>query len=196
VPSSGELSKAEAADALAQARALSSLIEGIAGRAKQSAVWRVAYQHLLLSMIGFGLRVYSQHSVVGDHAGRWAEYHESIAAAILGPEPPIAVDAAGRLIVIDGSGKSDSYDWDGDGLPESVVVAAKDAGRIVAGDAQAFYDAVRAKVGEWRLLPSPDEALPNVSKPRRREQPKSSRKGVPTLPQPPSSRDRRFTDFR
>ena len=159
----GELSRAEAADALAQARALSSLIEGIAGRAKQSAVWRVAYQHLLLSMIGFGLRVYSQHSVVGDQAGRWAEYHESIASAILGPEPPIAVDAAGRLIVIDGSGKSDSYDWDGDGLPESVVVAAKDASRIVAGDAQAFYDAVRAKVGEWRLMPSSDEALPNVS---------------------------------
>jgi DNA phosphorothioation-dependent restriction protein DptH len=150
----GELSKGEAADALAQARALSALLEAIAKRAKQSAAWRVAYQHLLLSMIGFGLRVYSQHSILGDQAGRWAEYHESIASAILGPEPPIAVDAAGRLIVIDGSGKSDSYDWDGDGLLESVVVAAKDAGRIVAEDAQAFYDAVRAKVGEWRLLPS------------------------------------------
>ena len=114
-------------------------------------------------MIGFGLRVYSQHSVVGDQAGRWAEYHESIAAAILGPEPPIAVDAKGRLIVIDGSGKSDAYDWDDDGLPESVVVAARDAGRIVVGDAQTFYDAVRAKVGEWRLMPSPDEALAGVS---------------------------------
>lgn len=158
----GELSRTEAADALAQARALSSLIEGIAGRAKQSAVWQVAYQHLLLSMIGFGLRVYSQHSVVGDQAGRWAEYHESIVSAILGPEPPIAIDVSGRLIVIDGSAKSDSYDWDGDGLPESVVVATKDAGRIVAGDAQAFYDAVRAKVGEWRLLPSPAEAQSSV----------------------------------
>lgn len=159
----GELSKAEAADALTQARALSSLIEGISGRAKQSAVWRVAYQHLLLSMIGFGLRVYSQQSVIGEQSGRWAEYHESIASAILRPEPPIAVDAAGRLIVIDGSEKSDSYDWDGDGLPESVVIAAKDAGRIVAGDALTFYDAVRAKVGKWRLLPSLDEALPSVS---------------------------------
>jgi hypothetical protein len=159
----GELSTVEAADALAQARALSSLIEAIAGRAKQSAVWRVAYQHLLLSMIGFGLRVYSQHSIVGDQAGRWAEYHESIASAILGPEPSIAVDAAGRLIVIDGSGRSDSYDWDGDGLPESVVVAAKDAGRVVVGDAQAFYDAVRAKVGEWRLLPTSAEALPTAA---------------------------------
>lgn len=156
------LSKTEAADALAQARALSSLIAGVANRAKQSAVWRVAYQHLLLSMIGFGLRVYSQHGVVGDQAGRWAGYHESIASAILGPEPPIAVDAAGRLIVIDGSEKSDSFDWDGDGLPESVVVAAKDAGRIVAGDAQTFYDAVRAKVGEWSLLPDSEEKLPDV----------------------------------
>ncbi len=164
----GELSKAEAVEALAQARALSSLIEGIAGRAKQSAAWRVAYQHLLLSMIGFGLRVYSQHSVVGDQAARWAEYHESIASAILGPEPSIAVDAAGRLIVIDGSGKSDSHDWDGDGLPDSVVVAAKDAGRIVAGDAQAFYDSVCAKVRDWRLLPAVADVLPFAAAPSER----------------------------
>jgi len=156
----GELSRADADDALKQAGALSSLIEAIARRAKQSAAWRIAYQHLLLSMIGFGLRVYSQHSIMGDQAGRWAEYHETIASAILGPEPAIAVDAVGRLIVIDGSGTSDSHDWDGDGQYESIVVAAKDAGRIVAGDAQAFYDAVRAKVGEWRLLPDLDEPQP------------------------------------
>lgn len=164
----GELSKTEAAEALEQARALSSLIEAIAGRAKQSAVWRVAYQHLLLSMIGFGLRVYSQHSIVGDQAGRWAEYHESIASAILGPEPPIAIDAAGRLIVIDGSGRSDLHDWDGDGFCESVVVAAADAGRVIAGGAQTFYDAVRAKVGEWRLLPTPVETIPVATTPLER----------------------------
>ena len=147
-------SKGEAEDALEQARALSGLLEAIAGRAKQSVAWQIAYQHLLLSMIGFGLRVYSQHSVVGEQAGRWAEYHESIASAILEPKPLIDVDPIGRLIVVDGSGTSDSNDWDGDGYPESIVVAAKDAGRIIAGDAQVFYDAVRGKIGEWRLLPA------------------------------------------
>jgi len=151
-------SKGEAEDALEQARALSGLLEAIAGRAKQSVAWQVAYQHLLLSMIGFGLRVYSQHSVVGEQAGRWTEYHERIASAILEPNPLIDVDTTGRLIVVDGSGMSDSYDWDGDGYPESIVVAAKDAGRLIAGDAQVFYDAVRGKVGEWRLLPEPVDA--------------------------------------
>lgn len=150
----GALSKAEAADALAQARALSTLLDAIGARAKQSTIWRVAYQHLLLSMIGFGLRVYSQHGIVGDQAGRWAEYHEMIATTILGVEVPIEIDAAGRLIAVDGSARSDSFDWDGDGLPESVVVAAHDAGRIVHGDAQNFYDAVRERVGDWRLMPT------------------------------------------
>lgn len=162
----GALSKSEATDALAQARALSALIDAIGARAEQSTVWRVAYQHLLLSMIGFGLRVYSQHGTVGDQAGRWAEYHEMIATAILGPDVPVEVDASGRLIAVDGSTRSDSFDWDGDGLHESVVVAAHDAGRIVHGNAQDFYDAVRAKVGEWRLMPI-ENAIHSVMAPLR-----------------------------
>lgn len=116
------MSTAEATDALAQSRALAGLFQSMAMRALESAAWRLAYQHLLLSMIGFGLRVYSQHSIVGDQATRWAEYHEGIASAILCAESPIVVDGAGRLIVIDGSGISDCHDWDGDGYPESVVV--------------------------------------------------------------------------
>lgn len=159
-----DFSKGEAIEALAQARALSSLFQAISIRAKESAVWQIAYQHLLLSVIGFGLRVYSQHSIIGDQAGRWAEFHENIASAILSPEPPVDIDVSGRLIVIDGSGDSDAHDWDGDGLTESVVIAAKDAGRIVNGDAQTFYDAVRLKVGEWQLLPASAEVLTDVSR--------------------------------
>jgi DNA phosphorothioation-dependent restriction protein DptH len=149
----GVLSASEATDALAQSRALAGLFQAIAVRGRKSAVWLLAYQHLLLSMIGFGLRVYSQHGVVGERAALWAEYHEAIAAAILCSDPAIGVDDTGRLIVIDNSGASDCRDWDGDGYPESVVISSKDAGRIVAGDAQSFYEAVRAKVGDWRLLP-------------------------------------------
>jgi hypothetical protein len=29
-----------------------------------------------------------------------------------------------------------------------------DAGRIISGDAQGFYDVVRSKIGSWGLLPS------------------------------------------
>lgn len=147
------LSPAEVADALAQARSLSSLLRSIEERGTRSMAWLLAYQHLLLSMIGFGLRVYSQHHVVAGQAARWAGYHERIAAAILGPGPSISIDEAGRLVVVDGSAESNAHDRDGDGLAETIVIAAKDAGRIVSGDAQSFYNAVRSKVGDWNLMP-------------------------------------------
>lgn len=148
-------SPADAKEALAQARSLSALLQAIRDRASKSLAWRLAYQHLLLSIIGFGLRVYSQHELVTKQAGRWAGYHERIAAAILGPDPSISIDESGRLMVMDGSLQSDARDHDGDGFDESIFISTKDAGRIVAGDAQGFYESVRAKVGNWRLLPQP-----------------------------------------
>lgn len=147
------LSPGDAKEALAQARSLSLLLLAIRQRASSSVVWRLAYQHLLLSMIGFGLRVYSQHALVAGQAGRWAGYHERIAAAILGHDPTITVDAEGRLVVVDGSPHSDARDHDGDGFSESIHISPADAGRIVAGDARGFYESVRAKVSDWRLLP-------------------------------------------
>lgn len=173
------LSSGEADDALAQARALSTLLKAIETRAAKSTAWRIAYQHLLLSMIGFGLRVYSQHSVVGDQASRWAEYHEHIAAAILCSATPISIDVAGRLVVIDDSTLSDSHDWDHDGFAESVVIAAKDAGRIVAGDAQSFYDKVRSKVGDWQLLPLLGEPV-SVATGATQAKPEQTRQGDAT----------------
>ncbi|MDS1138957.1 ATP-binding protein [Pusillimonas sp. SM2304] len=153
------LSINDAKDALAQACSLSTLLNALQERAAKSLAWRLAYQHLLLSMIGFGLRVYSQHEVVTQDAERWASYHELIAAAILGPDPSILIDESGRLVVVDGSPISDAHDHDGDGFQESIFISPMDAGRIVGGDAQGFYDAVRAKVGSWRLLPLPPDPV-------------------------------------
>ena len=150
------LSSSEISDALGQAKALSSLLSSLAVQSKESTAWRLAFQHLLLSMIGFGLRVYSQHKDVSGRGSQWSEYHERIASAILGPSPLITIDPTGRLVVTDDSVHSDSYDRDNDGIEETIVIAAKDAGRIVAGDAQEFYNAVRSKVGDWSLLPTPE----------------------------------------
>ncbi len=145
----------DSAEALSQAKALSSLLRAIEDRAGNSQAWRLAFQHLLLSMVGFGLRVYSQHQAVGGQAGRWASYHERIAAAILSPTPSISIDERGRLIVVDASPQSGPRDRDGDKYTETIVISSQDAGRIIAGnDAQSFYDGVRAKVGDWELLPS------------------------------------------
>ncbi|MBP1146747.1 hypothetical protein JOE33_003670 [Pseudomonas sp. PvP027] len=144
----------DSVDALSQARALSTLLQAIEERASTSLAWSLAYQHLLLSMIGFGLRVYSQHQAVEGQAIRWAGYHERIAAAILDPGSRPSLDLRGRLIVVDDSTQSVQYDRDGDNFDETIIISKKDAGRIVVGnDPQSFYDAVRAKVGDWGLLP-------------------------------------------
>lgn len=145
---------ADAKDALGQAKALSTLFHSMQERATKSVAWQLAFQHLLLSMVGFGLRVYSQHPLVATQQKLWASYHERIAAAILEADPAsVAIDDRGRLIVVDASPESAPRDHDGDGFNETIVVSAKDAGHVVAGDAQAFYDNVRAKVGTWELFP-------------------------------------------
>lgn len=144
----------DAIEALSQARALSKLLQAIEERASKSMAWSLAYQHLLLSMIGFGLRVYSQHQALEGQAIRWAGYHERIAAAILDPDSRPSLDLRGRLIVVDDSTLSGPHDRDGDNFEETIVISSKDAGRIVVDyDSQSFYDAVRAKVGDWGLLP-------------------------------------------
>ncbi|MCE9665267.1 type IV secretory system conjugative DNA transfer family protein [Halomonas sp. M5N1S17] len=148
----------DARDALGQAKALSVLFRSIQERASKSQAWRLAFQHLLLSMVSFGLRVYSQHEQATAQAGRWADYHERITAEILGSSPSsISIDDRGRLIVVDSSLHSSSRDHDDDGLEETIVISRTDAGRMVTGDAQAFYDDVRNRVGNWGLLPKPDK---------------------------------------
>jgi DNA phosphorothioation-dependent restriction protein DptH len=151
--------KAEIADALSQAKSLSMILSGLTERAGDLLVWRLAYQHLLLSMIGFGLRVYSQQESLADHATKWSEYHERIAAAVLDPAGSVTVDQSGRLLVIDDSLHSDSSDSDGDGFEETIVVSMKDAARVAIGDAQPFYDGVREKVGDWAFMPMQAETV-------------------------------------
>jgi hypothetical protein len=151
----------DAKDALGQAKALSTLFAAMQDRASRSLAWKLTFQHLLLSMVGFGLRVYSQHQLVSQQPKRWATYHERIAAAILESGPSsIEIDETGRLIVVDGTPESLPRDHDGDGFPETIVISAMDAGRMVSGDAQVFYDMVRSKVGNWNLMPAlPGNAL-------------------------------------
>lgn len=148
----------DAKEALGQAKALSTLFHALEERATKSQLWKIAYQHLLLSMVGFGLRVYSQHPKASANHARWADYHERIAATILGAAPGIIqIEDRGRLVIVDSSPSSDCKDTDCDGTLETIVISNADAGRIAIGDANVFYDAVRAKVGHWWLLPEPDQ---------------------------------------
>jgi hypothetical protein len=147
------LSAAEAKDALGQAQSLSKLFAKLA--AHDGHLWRLAYQHLLLSIVGFGMRVYSQHEDLAGSSADWSALHERVAAAILADDRCVTVDGRGRLIVVDDSLVSDALDRDADGFRETIVIGKVDAGRVVGGDAQVFHDSVRSKVGNWDLQPAP-----------------------------------------
>ena len=143
-------------DALEQARNMSRLLEGMLPREGTPRAWSLAFRHLVLSIVGFGMRVYSQH-LDPSARERWSDFHERIAGAILGPSCPVTIDQRGRLVVIDERPRSTSYDVNGDGFHETIVLGTEDAGLMVAGDPSPFYDSVRAKVGQWSLMPSAEQ---------------------------------------
>ncbi|WP_425998239.1 hypothetical protein [Caulobacter sp. DWR1-3-2b1] len=151
-------SASDSRDALGQANSLSRLLENLAAQEGRLSAWRLAYQHLLLSIIGFAMRVYSQHEDLAGSAADWSLLHERIASAILADDACVSIDKRGRLVVIDDSTMSDAIDRDGDGFAETIVIRMKDAGLIAGNDAHAFYDSVRARVGDWDLMPKPGAA--------------------------------------
>jgi DNA phosphorothioation-dependent restriction protein DptH len=89
--------------------------------------------------------------------------HEQVAAAILGPKPCVSVDQRGRLVIIDDNVRSAVRDRDDDGFEETITIGSFDGGQIVAGDPLAFYEGVRAKVGDWGLFPPGEGAVLRAS---------------------------------
>lgn len=144
----------DAVEALEQAKALSSLLGAMAPHNAQPRLWALAFQHLVLSIVGFGMRVYSQQDDIRGNSSQWAKLHESIARSVLDGVDCIEVDPRGRLIVVDESHSSTSRDHDHDGFDETIVVGSEDAGKIVAGDPTAFYRMVHARLGDWDLMPT------------------------------------------
>ncbi|AGB48215.1 hypothetical protein Mesau_05995 [Mesorhizobium australicum WSM2073] len=145
----------DAVEALEQAKALSSLLHAMAPHPDQPRLWGLAFQHLMLSIIGFGMRVYSQQDDVKGHSAEWSKLHERVAKAILDGDDCVEIDQRGRLVIVDESPSSAPRDHDGDGFDETIVIGREDAGQIVAGDPSSFYAMVKARVGDWALMPVP-----------------------------------------
>lgn len=141
-------------DALDQAKSLSKLLNFLLPSENLPKIWTLAFQHLLLSMVGFGMRVYSQQSDVMTVESRWANYYEKIAEAIMCEGSDITIDKVGRLIVIDNSSSSKAVDKDGDKFEETIIISQEDAGKVVAGDPTEFYASVKKIINDWQLLPS------------------------------------------
>ncbi len=144
-----------ALEALKQAGVLSKLLLRLSDRSDQPemTIWKLAFQHLMLSMMNFGLRVYSQQESVLRRSARWSALHLRVTGAILSDEIALEIDPVGRLIVIDGAPNSLPQDYDGDGFAETIVLSRKDAGAIVLDNANEIYDSIKARIGKWNLLP-------------------------------------------
>src|SRR3546814_18801836 len=82
----------------------------------QPVLWALSFQHLLLSIIGFGLRVYSQHHDVVGHAARWSGFQERVARAILDGGDSVEIDTRGSLIFLDDNPSSNTQDFAKDGF--------------------------------------------------------------------------------
>lgn len=150
----GSMPAADCREALGQAQSLAALLQALEDKARSGPLlWKLAFQHLLVTIVSFGLRVYSQHGDVQQHTTRWSMYHQDISAALLGGTASLEIDPVGRLVLVDGSRQSEPRDCDGDGFQETIVVSHADAGRVVAGDPAPLYEAIRGAVGEWRLRP-------------------------------------------
>lgn len=166
------MTSAASREALGQASALARLLLKLQeqGSEKGLLIWKLTFQHLLLSMFDFGFRVYSQHLAASKNPGEWSNLHHKVMAAVLADEANVEIDAIGRLIVFDASASSAPRDSDDDGFKETVVISARDAAHIVAGDPSSFYAAIRNAIHSWRLHPAqggagtaPANAVPGVA---------------------------------
>lgn len=153
---SGQMPHASRLEALGQAKSLSSLIEELRKTYTddhEMLVWRLAFQNLLIAMVGYGFRVYSQHLTDGGKTEAWSSLHSRVIGAILSSEVDVDVDANGRLIVIDGSTSSGPRDTDGDSFKETVELSHANASLVVKGEGSALYESMTASLHEWRLIP-------------------------------------------
>lgn len=151
--------------ALGQARALTTLLLELRTQAEnpELAIWRLTFNHLLISMIDFGFRVYSQRAGTPALAAQWAEAHQSVMQSILTDEANIQIDEVGRLIVIDGSGDSKTCDIDGDGFDETLVLCHSDAKKVIFGPVQDIYENIAGKLGTWKLMPEKNKKVSSAT---------------------------------
>ena len=150
-----EMSPATCREALQQAKSLSALFEELNTRSDEPEMilWKLAFQHLLASILGYGFRVYSQQTLVSNKSEQWAEHQMRLIEAIFSEELKLEVDEFGRLIVIDGSPQSTPRDSDSDKFFETIILSHGDASSIVKGQGQSIYNDIRGRIGSWGIFP-------------------------------------------
>ena len=159
------MTSAGSKEALGQARALSHLLLSLEELAKDPELiaWRLALQHLLVSMLSFGFRVYSQQRLAANQSKQWTEIHAKVIGAILSEEAKVDVDRRGRLLILDKASLSGAKDIDEDGFEETLSLSASDAATILFHEKPEIYSLMKARLGHWDMLPFIPPAVPVTS---------------------------------
>ena len=149
-------------EALGQAADLGKVLDSIRRRADNPdhLLWQLTLQHLLVSIVSYGFRVYSQQ-MSGERSKLWANCHQRLVGAILSGEVGLEIDKAGRLIVMDASNHGSQRDTDEDGQIDTIILSPTDCAQLLRGDPASIHAAIRAKVGDWRFMPT-TPLRPNV----------------------------------
>lgn len=172
-----------AKEALGQACALSRLLVSLEELAQdpELIMWRLAFQHLLSSMIGFGFRVYSQQRLANNQSKQWSELHARVIGSILSDEAKIAVDRRGRLLILDKASLSGAKDIDEDGFEETLSLSSADASTVLFQEKPEIYDLMRARLGDWDMLPPADGSsdVPQTTPPAPTATPPAPGKALP-----------------
>lgn len=147
-----------AKEALGQACALSRLLISLQelSHDPELITWRLALQHLLSSMIGFGFRVYSQQRLANNQSKQWSELHARVIGAILSDEAKLDVDCRGRLLIMDKASLSGSRDLDEDGFEETLSLSGADAATVLFQEKPEIYGLLQTRLGHWDMLPPLD----------------------------------------
>ena len=142
-------------DALGQSAALSALFLKLQklGAEPDMLLWRLAFLHLLGSMLGFAFRVYSQQRLAANQSTKWTETHATVISSLFSDEAKLEIDQLGRLIVLDKSTASAPRDVDEDAFHETLVLSPNDASAIVTAETPAIYQLIKQRVQDWSLLP-------------------------------------------
>jgi DNA phosphorothioation-dependent restriction protein DptH len=190
------MTSAQRKEALEQATALARDLREMLTKASETgfSLWTLAFQHLLIAMVSYGFRVYSQQALASERSLLWTSFHQRVTSAIFANEIEIEVDATGRLIVVDTTHTSRPTDIDGDGFAETIIVSPHDASIVLKDDPTSFYHMIKAALGNWHLLPTIDarSAIEQPAVPAPQDPPKQdvvSSNGAQTVRDKPSPGD-------
>lgn len=129
----GGMAATELREALEQAAALGALMDAVWVQPPPTELWKTCGASLLAQFLDFGFRIYAADWLHGHEHTAWAAAHQRVMQDVLERVAQITVNAAGRLVVFDGSASSRVADLDGDNRADTVVASLNDARVLLAG---------------------------------------------------------------